>query len=290
MNLLTAYYDLQCAPPTYDIVAFLCEAERQRRRRGCDAVAIEILPGPAGGFRQDSLWPHSIAERWHMLRQVALPMALMLPPASVKLCEGRPPHPAPASIGWQGSLYGLRLQIECMREGVRPLRPAREAARDPRLVTMTLREAEHWPQRNSNVQQWRAAGEIIAAWGYDVVVVRETRFANMPLGALRIDAQAARDLDARAALYRSAACNMFVSNGPAWFALALDAPALMLKPTVENLMSTCSAAYFRSCGIERGGQIPGAPSWQRIDWRADSCGAIVDAFASFMAIGSAKDG
>jgi hypothetical protein len=283
MSVLTAYYDLQCAPPTYDIVAFLCEAERQRCRRGCDAVAIEILPGPLGGFRDDRLWPHSIAERREMLFRVAIPMAQLLPRASVKLCEERPPNPAPHSIGWQQSLYGLRLQVDCMGEGIRPLRPPYAAARDPRLVTMTLREAEHWPQRNSNVEEWRRAGEIIAARGFDVVVVRETRFADMPLGTLPIDAHAARDIGARAALYRSAVCNMFVSNGPAWFALALDAPVLMLKPTTENLMATCSADYFRRCGIERCGQIPGAPSWQWIDWRPDSCDAIVDAFASFMA-------
>lgn len=283
MSLLTAYYDLKCAPPTYDIVAFLCEVERQRLRRGCDAATIEILPGPVGGFRDDQLWPHSIAIRREMLLRVAVPMAQLLPRASVALRDDRPAHPAPHSIGWQQSLYGLRLQIDCMNEGIRPLRPLCEAPRDRRLVTMTLREAEHWPQRNSSVEQWRAAGEIIAARGFDVVVVRETRFAGMPLGTLRIDAPAARDLDARAALYRSAACNMFVSNGPAWFALALDAPVLMLKPTTENLMGTCSADYFRSCGVERGGQLPGAPSWQRIDWRADTCGAIVDAFASFMA-------
>jgi len=286
MSVFTAYYDLKCAPPTYDIVAFLCEAERQRRRRGCDAIAVEILPGPAGGFRQDNLWPRSIAERWHMLHRVAVPMARMLPLATVRVCEARPQHALPLSIGWQNSLYGLKRQIECMAAGVRPLRPAADAPRNPRLVTLTLREADHWPRRNSDPEQWRRAGEIIASHGFDVVVVRETRFAEMPLGTLRIDAKAARNLDERASLYRSAVCNLFVSNGPAWFALALDAPVLMLKPTTENLMHTCSADYFRVCGIERGGQIPGAPPWQRIDWSSDSCEAIVDAFESFMGSGN----
>ena len=259
MSVLTAYYDLKCAPPTFDIVAFLCAVERQRRQRGCDAVAIEILPGPVGGFREDNLWPHSIAERWQMLHRVAVPMAWMLPHATVRVCDDRPPHALPLSIGWQQSLYGLKLQLECMAAGVRPLRPAADPVRNPRLVTMTLREAEHWPQRNSNAEAWRRAGEIIAAHGFEVVVVREARFADMPLGSLRIDAAASRDLNARASLYRSASCNLFVSNGPAWFALALDAPVLMLKPTTENLMGTCSAHYFRSCGIEHGAQLPGAP-------------------------------
>jgi hypothetical protein len=90
-------------------------------------------------------------------------------------------------------------------------------------------------------------------------------------------------LEFRANLYRSAECNLFVSNGPAWFALALDAPVLMLKPTVEGLMSTCSASYFRDCGLPEGGQIPGSPAYQRIVWAPDTRANIVAAFDAYMA-------
>jgi hypothetical protein len=93
---------------------------------------------------------------------------------------------------------------------------------DPSLVTLTLRECEHWPERNSKVEEWQKAAVAIRSMGYRARIVRDARFD----GTL--------DLESRANLYRSAACNMFVSNGPAWFAMALDAPAVIMRPATEG--------------------------------------------------------
>lgn len=290
--MLTAYYDLACSPPTYDIVAFLCEVERARIERGAEKVSIQILPGPAGGFRRDKFWPCSVDERQKMLDHVAAPMARMLPSiAQVAIWKHRPPDVAPKSIGYGASLYGLRVQVDAMKSGIRPLRPTSPLSEGwpnyqygNRLVTITLREAEHWPQRNSNVSAWRDAAQAIGAVGFDVLVIRDTLYADELLWKVTTCPQASRDLECRANLYRAAVCNLFVNNGPAWFAMALDAPVLMLRPTVEGVMHTCSAAYFRECGIEPGGQIPSAPSYQRIVWANDSTENIVRAFNEFMSL------
>lgn len=286
--ILTAYYDLHRSPASFDVVAFLLAAEQARIARAEDQVSIQILPGPEGGFRRDKFWPHSVEERRRMLYRVVYPMCCMLPSAAeVVVCEERPAEPAAKSIGFMESLYGLRVQVDAMRAGMRPLRPPRDVSRDPRLVTVTLREAEHWPERNSNVPAWIAAAEAVADRGYKVRIIRDTFRAGDRLTAAESigepSALAATDLKYRANLYRSAACNLGVSNGPLWFALALDAPVLMLKPTVENLMRTCSAAYFRECGIEPGGQIPGAPPYQRLVWADDTAEAIVTAFEEYHA-------
>lgn len=96
-------------------------------------------------------------------------------------------------------------------------------------MTITLREAEHWPERNSNVPEWLAAGKQIADRGFDVIFVRDNFKIDEPLPGVGTFPAAARHLNSRADLYAMAACNMFVGNGPAWFALALDVPVLMLS-------------------------------------------------------------
>jgi hypothetical protein len=282
---LTAYYDLHCSPPTYDIVAFLLAAERWRARCASDKIAISVLPGSAGGFRPDKFWPFGVEQRTRMLHQVALPMARMLPNLSeLTVRRDRVAQHEPKSIGLTCRLYGTRLFLECIREGIRPLRPHEDLKLDHSLVTITLREAEHWEPRNSNIPEWIAAAKEIERRGYRVVIVRDTLRAGEPLEDLTINKSAAWDLIARAQLYRSAACNLFVNNGPAWFAMALDAPVLMVKPTVEGLMRTCSESYFRECGLAFGTQIDESVSYQHIAWCEDTCAEILTAFDKFEAV------
>lgn len=284
--MITAYYDLAVSPPTYDIVAFLQMIEGYRLSRGEDRIDLQILPGPVGGFRRDRFWPFSVEERQQMLNRVALPMARMLPSvAELRVRTDRPPNHAAArgSIGYMSRLYGLKVQVEMMRRGIRPLRPKIPLPREPRLVTITLREAEHWPHRNSNVDAWAGAARALQARGFDVVVLRDTLKSSEPLAGLKIAPVASRDLERRATLYRQAACNLGISNGPLWFAMALDAPVLMLRPVSEGGVHAASLAYFRECGIEPGGQIPGAPPYQRLVWADDTAAEILRAFDAYMA-------
>lgn len=287
---LTAYYDLHVSPASYDVVAFLQAAESWRIEREAERLRIEILPGPWGGFRDDRFWPRTLGERRQMLDCVVVPMCRMLPSADIVLRQDRPERrDTREAMGFMAPHYGLRIQAEMLRHGVRPLRPAVD--RGPifrfggqqQLVTITLREAEHWPERNSNVAAWCAAALEIERRGYDVLIIRDTRRAAEELPGFLPHHEAALDLERRATLYRSAVCNMGVSNGPMWFTLALDAPVLMLKPTTENLMRTCTVEYFRACGIEPGGQIPGSPPYQQIVWAEDTTENILAAFDGFIA-------
>lgn len=280
---MIAYYDLAASPPTYDIVAFLCAVEQERIARGETSIEIRVIPGPVGGFRSDKYWPFTIAGRELMLDHVALPMARMLPSATVMPLMRRPDKPEMGSVGWGGGWYGLTRHVKAHAKGIRPLRLAEEVKKSDRLVTITLREAEHWPERNSNVSEWLDAAEDIDRAGYDVRIIRDTCQAGKPLSDYDMGVRASRDFNERARLYTSAVCNLFVNNGPAWFAMALDAPVLMLKPVVENLMSTSSSGYFARCGIPSKGQMPGSPSYQRIVWQEDTRDNIVAAFKNFMA-------
>jgi len=283
--MLTAYYDLSLSPPTYDIVAFLSHVELWRRRLGDRKTRIVMLPGPASGFRADKLWPHTLPERVKMRDRVALPMARMLPNAEVILAAARGPRQAENAIGYGERLYGLKVQLAALAEGIRPLRPRGEEKNQGlghgpacNVVTITLREAEHWPERNSDLDAWHVAACAIRAMGYCVQVVRDARQAGAFFGEFATSPAASLDLEARAQLYRSAALNLFVNSGPAWFAVALDCPVLIFK-MIATSSPTSTGAYFARCGLPPGSQLP-APH-QRIVWANDTARAIVDAFRAW---------
>ncbi len=308
--MLTAYYDLARNPPTYDVVTFLLSAERERIRRGEDSLAIEIVPGPQEGFRQDKLqdrlWPYSTNARKATLANIVVPMCTMLP--SVKhlaVHDARPKMPGyefvvqgPRGIrsgeithetpdqktwGWMSYTVSFYQFVVAMGEGVRPLRPREPVERDSQLVTITLREAEHWPLRNSKVAEWHRAATHIRKMGFRVEIVRDTRLADKPLGGMIINPVASRDLHERANLYHRAYCNLFVSNGPAWFALALDANVLVVRPTTEGVHRLSNLEAFTKFGIMPGEQIPSSPSYQRLAWVDDTAENIIVAFEEQLA-------
>jgi hypothetical protein len=288
MTLLRACYDLARSPPTYDFAAFLCQVEIERLARGARDVEIVFAPGPVGGFRQDALWPRSIEERWRLFWRIALPMARLLPSCrSVRLLPNR--DGLTDVFGFGHVLHGLRFQASANAAGVRPLRPYLKRTPISRLVTITLREAEHWPERNSNVAAWLEAAIEIKRRGYDVVVIRDTLHGSDGLPAVACDPRAPFDLHYRAELYASATVNLGVSNGPLWMALAMDLPVVMLRPVCERSGGMASAQQFASCGIRRGGQMPGAPDWQRLVWTDDSSGEILAAFNDFIGGVKKKD-
>jgi hypothetical protein len=281
--MLTAYYDLSTSPPTYDIVAFLSYVEAERQRRKEDKVHIIFLPGPQDGFRRDRFWPFTVEGRNLMLNRVAIPMAEMLPGAYVTKAAYRPDKPEPSSIGWGHSPYGLAVHVKTLRAGIRPLvADQSEWPGERPLVTITLREAEHWPERNSNLGEWLKAYHAIKAMGFDVVVIRDTVKNEETLAGIATNYRASWQLNHRAMMYRAAVANLGLNNGPLWFAMALDAPVLMFKPTVEGLNRSCSREYFRQCGIEPGGQYPNTPSYHRLAWEEDDAIAIIRAFKEFV--------
>ncbi len=280
--MFTAYLDLARNPPTYDTVTFLLRVEMERLRLNEQDVAIEILPGPDHGFRKDTVWPRSVETRRELLNNIVVPMCYLLP--SVKRVTLH--HDRPANVqGWGVNAYMIPFSgfVAAMRKGIRPLR-GDDTSVDPNLITMTLRDCEHHPKRNSNEFEWYAANGALQHKGYKVVMVPDTFKVtdyiaeDEPFYGVR----ASRVLHERARLYRSAACNMFVGNGPAWFSYALDAPTVVLRPVTDSAGWLYSAAAFEGFGIPKRGQIPGTGDRQRLVWEDDTVDNIVNACLRFL--------
>jgi hypothetical protein len=278
LQMLHAYDDLALNPVTYDTVSFLMHVEFERIARGEDEVEIEFVPGPNEGYAHNRLWPETTAERQALFDAVALPMMRMLP--TVNHIQKTLVGPLTGSIGWGRYTCDFQNFLTAYREGIRPLRPSRDAAFGDH-ITFTLRESVHWPPRNSHVTEWVKAAYALRKQGRRVIIVRDTCKADEEMGALETAPRASRDLEARAILYRSAAVNVFVSNGPSWFCLALDAPTIILRPATDGAGRLSSVRYVAeryrlSCGL------PNAPAHQCLLWQDDDCASIVGAVTSFL--------
>ncbi len=283
VNMLTCYYDLAVSPPTYETVSFTMRSDQERVRLGEDSLQVIILPGSVGGFRQDRLWPFSIEERRAVLRDIVIPICHLLPSCvSVTTVDNRPPRIEP-SFGYSKAFYGLNVFVSSYKSGFRPLRcQLTNYLFRNKLVTITLREAEHWPHRNSNVDEWLEAAFVIQQLGYNVIIIRDFCKADKKFSEFTTYPAASRDISVRAQLYASAVANLGISNGPMWLALAMDAPVLMLRPVMQKTFSVFGSSHFARAGITVGGQLPGAPSHQVLVWEEDTSKTIVDSFKRFI--------
>ena len=278
---MIACYDLARCPPTYDAVAFLAAVEVERLRRGADHVDIYVLPGPAGGFRRDSLWPHTVEERIHLRDRVLVPLCGLLPCARRMHVLSDRRDVAPSEFGVNRYGIGLPAIMRALRAGSRPLRSARAPLlREPDLVTFTLRESDHHQLRNSRTEEWLAAAEVLRARGLRVRIVRDT---VMALDRLVNDCPSASAFVAeRAALYARAALNVGICNGPMWMSIFMGVPALMLRPTTNAARGCYDDAFYAEHGLPRGAQLPTSPLHQRLVWQEDTRDNIVQAVEDMM--------
>lgn len=280
---LNACYDLACSPPTYDFVSFLVGAELERIDRGADTIAVHVLPGPAEGFRQDKLPPFNLDERRRMRDEIVLPMAKLLPSCEwVRLADDRENPPAP-SFGWGQVRYGFGTMMRAARNNCYPLRAPSNAPRLAlrRYVTITLRECDYWPSRNSNVEEWIAVAAGLQKRGFTPIMVRDTARAHELIDGIANSPQAAQDISFRASLYAHAEMNLFVNNGPAWMCLFLGAPTLITKMASADA-PVVSPQFFAAHGLPPDSEWPNAKPRQRIAWIEDNRADILREFDKVM--------
>lgn len=270
--MLTAFYDLKTSPPTYDFLPFLLDAENLRIEKGFDSIRMVFVRGPNGGFRMDQLWPYGPDAKREIFEKLAKPMASLLP--SVREIHEINRRQAPEfqdgeHFGLEARHYSYLLFSACMKKGIRPLRaPITRKGH----VTITLREAEHWPERNSNLPEWLKFAEEISK-ERDVVFLRDTYKAGEDL-PFECDHEASADIKKRASLYAGAHMNLGVGNGPMWLSAALDAPTLVIRPYGGRITET----QLNRVGLWRGQGFPGRPKHMDICWDLDRAEKIIGAY------------
>ena len=150
-------------------------------------------------------------------------------------------------------------------------------------ITITLREAKHWPKRNSNVPAWIKLAHDLKAKGEDVIFVRDTCRANEPLEDFETWPQASFHIATRMALYQEAKVNLFVSNGPAGLGLFSDVPYLYFLRVYKDKEYEANNPdwWIRANGIGEGEQWPWAKSNQCMIWKADEYASLAEAWEQY---------
>lgn len=209
-------YDLNHHWATFDCVMWLV---RVREEYGPEPVDIVVVDGDrqiTGRDRQMSR-----ARKRARLENIVLPC--MLRYVHLGSVTVAPERPADAHLfaiskeGWLDTPHDVLRASPWALGHVHRLWGGRRE-----VVTLTVRDSDIDPARNTDQAQARMLVEDLKACGFDVVVVPDTESVRRPdVGAEVFDA-AAWSVDVRLAAYEQAAFNVFTTGGP-WVAAALDA-------------------------------------------------------------------
>lgn len=300
---LTAFYDLQLATASFDVIAFLALAQVSAARQECSTIHIVFVPGPKDGFRDDDA-SYPVSEKKRRLNAILVTCCtLMDATVTVTICSHRseaediagavrgPVFPEGYTVAEPRAEFLLSgvTAAAALGETIPSLRASDYAknfakqwlenhtdGRPP--VVITLREAQHASVRNSNIDAWIQFARRLKADGYCPVIVRDTEMAvhrHPPeFAGLTVCEFAPIDIDLRLALYELAYLNLFVPNGPGqlcWF--DRNVRFLMFKMIVENADAT-STIYHTSMGFDVGGQFSFATPYQRLIWEPDDLDII----------------
>lgn len=273
-------YNVPNGSISYDFIIWLMDCEMQRAREG-DAPPLKVH---FWFGRDGKTGLYSDAQK-QMFEKVIRPSLALI-----------------GAIEHQDAIHGRDLARRHFREIVRtssegdkvPLIKAPYKAREAMKewlaaherqnrapITITLREAEHWPHRNSNLAAWLRFAADLQSAGERVIFVRDTAKANEPIDDFEFCPPASTDLHMRVALYEQAKVNLFVANGPSVLAHFMDRPWLTFVPIEEEespYLANRPSFWRMHVGIDVGEQYPWSQPDQRLVWKRDDYKTIAEAW------------
>lgn len=294
---------LYASPPSHDFLTWLLAAELMRREKGAPAplkVAFLLENGQLGlkdygnvsiainpGGRTDC----SMAYSSQMLAHVLRPAIGMI--GGVNLPDLHAPIKYEKIERYCEYTYFLHSIVDAARAGYEvPLfHPPEWAQKEVDLfldgskpLVITLREAPHQPERNSNQGEWLKFAGWAYREGFEVLFVRDTAFANCQFGGWPTWHRASTDAHVRLALYQQALCNFIVGNGPMGWCTYSKAPYIAFKQIIDALPGWDHGqveGWKRMDHLDFGDQIPWAHKKQRFSWKDDTFENIREEFEQF---------
>jgi len=265
---LRAFYDFGVSPYSYDFLAFICQA----RSFGCTETVF--VPGVRD---YQKCTPEQQKSRLHNL---LIPLARMS--GTVVVCETRDeakklePATFPRDYTVARPTYGHMFGQLIKSGRARWLSPSAEALKRAPAgkVTITIRESEIKPLRNSQIGEWIEAANWMRGEGYEPLFVpdtdnREREFADFPSCP-----EAAMDPDFRCALYAKSRLNLGIGNGPMGFCFySTIYPYLMFRMHDERFQEQ-SELFMKMNSLPIGSQAPWRKGNQALVWEDDKAEII----------------
>jgi hypothetical protein len=275
VKTLTAFYDLQYGPVSFDFVTWLVLAMKERDARGHDGMHVVIVPKEdgLGGFSRHWGKHDEAATRWRLWHIVVASCPLAGATVTVAASRAQAERMKSEPYWWpEGKAHFMGPLIQAARNGEAiPKLRATEAAKryvsswigvSPKLVTLTIRNQSTDHERNSELRNWERLRDLAVAAGCSVVWLDD---ANVALSDGR--GYAELDPDLRLALYERAAMNFIGNNGPQELLKFSGAPYIIVGLALTDGWKDHFRKYF---DMKPGEQLPWARKDQRMVYEPDS--------------------
>jgi len=269
-------YNYATDPANFDFLVWLVEAEMTRRRHGA-----------SGPLKVKFSHTAALTEKGRLFHENVHQPLLTLVGAV---------QDASSSGGWRKAFFTTSDMVQASKRGeqiprlhaddqcmdaVQQWLQDRSGGRQP--VTITLREASHWPNRNSSLENWIKFAKDKLKDEY-VVFVRDTEKGNEPLDGFDTYPQASFHVRVRMALYEQAKINLFISNGPCMMGVFSDKPYLCFIPLNppdqpdKEFYANNPEWWVQHNGIGPGEQWPWALPGQEMIWKHDTYENLCEAW------------
>ncbi len=320
-QILYAFYDLNVARATFDVLGFLCLAERQRRIRGCDAIHVVMVNASNNDFNVAARGIISTQEHiWRKRQILAQSCGLLASCSGFSVTSSREEAEAlvksaayvfpedyrvdtpvacwefdnlfrvtdnEESVAFLTASTQAKAQVQQYLNAVNP----QHNGQAKKVVCITLRESDIKPARNSLFDEWTAFIQQLDKNIYFPLILPDTD--NSYSKALQklvqetgceVYREPCFNVELRMAIYELSYVNLGVNNGPMHLcALSPTCRYLMYKQVTEDYAHT-STQSFIDRGFTIGGDFPGATTVQKLVWEDDTCDVIRSSFEALVQI------
>ena len=302
---LTAVYDLEVSPSSYDIATFLISAETVRVRLKLQEIKLLVVSGPNNGFRPHCTRTHS--ENITFLENVIKPITSLMPSviafihctradAMNFLRHVKPNELFPRGFKLETPATGYNLNHISLAQ-ILDLPPPkfktpvfaeeladqfiRQLPEGQGFITLTTREISRENPDNTrsiDFAAWQTAIDILKNRGILTVVIRDTHaaFTRIPMfkGAIEIP-EASLSVAFRLAIYERALINFAKNNGPTLLLYFSNTTSTVFFETSEEFIQLSEEYLEKVCGLTKGGQMPMTTKSKNILWQRETTDTIL---------------
>jgi hypothetical protein len=307
-DYLTAVYDFDVHPVTFDFACFLIAAELFFRKKKKSSFVVVFVP--AGERREvNEKYMRSVDEKQMQWRfeNIIIPLIGLYPacvgysvlPSRDDISEainGKLLYPEFYDKNLIGNDYYREVYLSkdkivkfsASTQGKRYVESWRESNKiTGNIVSITLRRYGHDPIRNSNVDEWIKFARLIKGEGFTPVFIPDTDscFELEPkLEDFIVFSDLCWNMGLRAAFYEDAYLNFFNPNGPGMYAnFSNNIESVTMKYAMEE-SETNNNDLHKSRGLSIGQRkFDFVENYQVLSWEPDTFENISKEFYKFLA-------
>lgn len=307
-DTLCVFYDLEVSPITFDLCWVLCLADLYRQQQALKYVRIIFVPGPEDGLRKEMVDYETLVNpeaRYWRLYHLLYPLTRLLPTCTgFTHCSSRQEaewikknidarfypinyHPMFPTPHTPQAIYKTTtsefMALRATKQALLYLQSwLKSKSLQRKTITVTLREYEYTPKRNSNIAEWAKFLQSIDPTQYFIVIVPDIDHAMEPphpsLSSFTHFTEACWNVELRAALYHSSYLNLGINNGPMGLCWMNSACRYILFKLITEEVPQANTESFRKLGCVPNQTPAFATKYQKWVWQEDKADIIQKEF------------